>query len=140
MTMACDAPPREVPPVVDPPSAPAEASALAVARTLEARTPAPAATAAPAPRTASRAPATRRAADLVAITAARQARAARASALARGTSCCPVTEICCGGSGCGGVKMACAHVCRTANTTSAAPTAPSSRTSPNCLRTLATGP
>src|SRR6204780_3821396 len=30
--------------------------------------------------------------------------------------------------------MACAHVCRTAKTTSAAPAAPSSSTSPNCLR------
>src|SRR6202041_2917219 len=87
MTMACDAPPGEVPPVVDPPSAPAEAPAWAVARTVEADTPAPAATAAPAPRTASRAPAARRNTDLVAITAARQASAARASALANGTSC-----------------------------------------------------
>src|ERR1700685_2054798 len=67
MTMACDAPPGDGPPVVDPPPA---ASAGAVASTLEARTPAAAAAAAPAPRTASRAPATRRAADRVAITAA----------------------------------------------------------------------
>ena len=134
MTIACEAPPGDVPPVVDPPSAPAAASAWAVASTLEARTPAAAATAAPAPRTASRAPATRRATDLVAITAARQASAARASALASGTSCWPVTEISCAGSGRGGVKTACAHACRTANTTSPAPAAPSSSTSPNSLR------
>src|SRR3984957_10207240 len=134
MTMACDAPPGDWPPVVDPPSAPSAASAWAVASTLEARTPAPAAAAAPAPRTASRAPATRRAADRVAITAARQASAARAGALARGASCCPVRETPCAGSGGGGVKTACAQVCRTPSTTNAAPAAPSRSTSPNCLR------
>src|ERR1700733_13230186 len=61
MTMACDAPPGEVPPVVDPPSAPAEAPAGAGPGTLEPRPPAPAPPAAPAPRTASRPPAPRRA-------------------------------------------------------------------------------
>src|SRR5215472_3263814 len=134
MTIACEAPPGDAPPVVDPPSAPAAASAWAVASTPEADTPAAAATAAPAPRQASRAPATRRAVDLVAITAARQASPARARALASGTSCWPVTGICCAGSGRGGVKTARGHVCRTANTTRPAPAAPSSSTSPNSLR------
>src|SRR5215471_1902800 len=78
MTNACEAPPGDVPPVVDPPSAPEAAPAWAVASTPEADTPAAAATAAPAPRQAIRAPATRRAVDLVAITAARQASPARA--------------------------------------------------------------
>jgi hypothetical protein len=86
-----------------------------------------------------RVPATRRASDRVAITAAKQASPARASALASGTSCWPVTEISCAGSGCGGVKTACAHACRTANTTSPAPAAPSSSTSPNSLRMAGIG-
>jgi hypothetical protein len=134
MTTACEAPPGEVPPVVDPPSAPDAASAWAVASTPEARTPAPTATAAPAPRAASTAPATRRTTDLVAITAAKQASPANASAPASGTSCWPVTGMSWAGSGRGGVKMACAQVCRRANTTRPAPTAPSSSTSPNSLR------
>ena len=65
----------------------------------------------PWPRRArpSRTPTARLSTDLVAITAARQASAASASALASGTSCCPVTAMSWAGSGRGGVKTACAR-------------------------------
>ena len=92
------------------------------------------AAAAPAPRRASKAPEARLATVRVAITAARQASAASARALASGMSAWPVTEKSCVGSGRGAVKMACAHGCRKASTTSAAPAAPTSSTSANSLR------
>src|SRR5580704_6103255 len=134
MTIPCTAPPEDAPLVVDPPRGPSRALARAAASTVAVRRPAEAATAAPAPRAASTAPTARLTTDLVAITAARQASAASASALASGTSCCPVTAMSCTGSGRGGVKMACAQACRTASTTSPAPAAPASSTSMNSLR------
>src|ERR1700730_7458025 len=134
MTTACAALPGEVPLVVDPPRAPPAALALAAESTAEAPTPVVAGAAAPAPRTASKAPNARLATALVAITAARQASAAIASALASGTSSWPVTEKSWGGSGRGPVKTACAHGCRTASTISPAPAALSSSTSTNSLR------
>src|SRR5207248_10601581 len=88
----------------------------------------------PAPSTASRTPKTSLITDLVAMTAARQASAARPSAPASGTSCCPVTEMSWAGSGLGGVKMAWAHAWRTASTTRPAPAAPASSTRANSLR------
>ena len=98
--------------MVEPPSGPDKALARAAARTAEARRLARTAAAAAAPSTASRTPTARLSTDLVAITAARQASAASASALASGTSCCPVTAMSCAGSGRGGVKMACAQAWR----------------------------
>src|SRR5580704_2345405 len=134
ITIGCAALPGELPLVVDPPTVPFEALALAAARTADARTPVATAAPVPAPRTASRTPTARLARDLVAMTAARQASAASASALASGTSAWPVTEKSCAGSGRGATKMACAHACRVASRTSPAPTAPSSSTSANSLR------
>src|ERR1700722_8915322 len=134
ITIGCAALPGELPLVVDPPTAPFDAFALAAARTADARTPVATAAPAPAPRRASRTPTARRATDLVAITAASQASAASASALASGTSSWPVTEMSCAGSGRGATKTACAHACRVASRTSPAPTAPSSSTSANSLR------
>src|SRR5580693_2793285 len=136
MTISCTAPPGDAPLVVDPPRGPSRALARAAASTVAVRTPTDAVTAAPAPRTASSAPTARLVTDLVAITAARQASAASASAPASGTSCCPVTEMCCAGSGRGGVKMASAHAWRTASTINPAPAAPASSTSVNSLRIL----
>src|SRR6266702_2968698 len=135
MTISWTAPPEDAPLVVEPPSGPT-ALARAAASTAWARSPARTAAAAPAPSTASRTPAARLSADLVAITAARQASAASASAPASGTSCCPVTVMSCAGSGLGGVKTACAQAWRTASTTSPAPAAPASSTSVNSLRIL----
>ena len=66
----------------------------------------------------------------MAITAARPARAARASAPASGTRSLPDTSTTCGGSGLGWVKTACAHCCLTARRISAAPAAPISRAKP----------
>ncbi len=139
MTTAWLASPGEAPLVVDPPTAPLEALALAAASTAGARTPAATAAAAPVPSTASRTPAARLRPDLVAITAARHASAASARALASGTSAWPVTEKDCAGSGCGATKTACAQVCRAASSTSPDPAAPSNSTSGNCLRVAATG-
>src|SRR5580704_16724277 len=133
-TISCTAPPEGAPLVVEPPSGPDKALARAAARTAEARRLARTAAAVAAPSTASRTPTARLSTDLVAITAARQASAASASALASGTSCCPVTAMSWAGSGRGGVKTACAHAWRTASTTRPAPTAPASSTRPNSLR------
>src|SRR5690242_7393157 len=133
-TIACTAPPEGAPLVVEPPSGPDKALARAAARTAEARRLARTAAAVAAPRTASRTPTARLSTDRVAITAARQASAASASALASGTSCCPVTAMSWAGSGRGGVKTACAQAWRAASTTRPAPTAPASSTRPNSLR------
>ncbi len=90
--------------------------------------------AAPAPNSMSSPPASRRARPRVAITAARVASPAMASALAAGTRSCPVTVTLLPGSGRGADVCTCAQPWRTPRNTRPAPAAPSSSTSPYSQR------
>ena len=76
----------------------------------------------------------RRSIRRVASTAASPARAASASAPAAGTSAWPVSVVTLAGSGLGATVSTWAQPCRTASSTRAAPTAPSSSNSASSRR------
>src|SRR5215510_1473443 len=90
-----------------------------------------------APDTARNTPTSRRGRPRVAMTAARAAREATASAPAAGTRSCPLTGTVLLGSGAGAVVTTCAHPCRADASTSTAPAAAVPRTSAYSRRAAA---
>ena len=101
----------------------------AAPRTSEAASGRHTATAMTTPKTAISSPASRRARRLVAMTAARLASAARASAPASGTRSWPLTDTTLAGNGAGAGVATRAQPCRADSSTTTAPTAPRARPS-----------
>src|SRR5262249_37939684 len=113
------------------------AAPRAAASTSALPPPALTSTAVSAPDTARNAPTSRRGRPRVAMTAARAANEATASAPAAGTRSCPLTRTVPLGSGAGAVVTTCAHPCRTDSRISTAPTAAVPRTSAYSRRAAA---